>query len=67
MIDVQGLFGSTQQPVYSTVTFEDVRDILRDMRPSERRKVADYLVCEASTTMVMSRRWDIANGVERHM
>lgn len=67
MIDAKGLFDRTPQPVYSTVTFEDVRDILRDMRPSERRKVADYLVCDASDTMVMSRRWDIANGVERHM
>ena len=67
MINDQRLFGSTPQPVYSTITFEDVRDILRDMRPTERRKVADYLVCDASDTMVMSRQWDIVNGTEQHM
>lgn len=67
MIPTTGIFSNTPAPVYSAVTFEDVKKILYNMLPSERRKVADYLVCDASELAVRMRYCDIVNQTEQHM
>ena len=44
-----------------------IKQSLADLPLSERRKVIDWFICDASDTAVLARAWDIRNATEHHM
>ena len=46
---------------------DTIRQLLAELPLTERRKVIDWFIGDASDTAVLARAWDIRNATEQHM